>query len=142
MFSDIVRELRHAVDADTHPWDQTLYVRAADLLRDAQAEIERLTKERNGWQATAAGLSQDISNAEDGIERLTAELADERSECMEQVKLVVMFADRWEREKRLADQLAEAVNDLFVLLPPDRVRLIRPTSRIALAAYEEARRER
>ncbi len=38
----------------------------------AAAEIKRLTDERNEWQATAAGLSQDISNAEDEIERLRA----------------------------------------------------------------------
>jgi chromosome segregation ATPase len=46
-----------------HPCNARLY--AAD-------EIERLTKQRDEWQATAAGLSQDISNAEDEIERLRA----------------------------------------------------------------------
>jgi HAMP domain-containing protein len=45
-----------------------------------QAEIERLTKERYGWQATAAGLSQDISNAEDEIERLRAQVERMRAE--------------------------------------------------------------
>jgi hypothetical protein len=47
---------------------------------------------------------------------------------------------RWhDAERALADQLAEAFNDVFALLPPDRVRLIRPTSHIAIAAYRTAR---
>jgi hypothetical protein len=36
----------------------------------AADEIERLREQSDGWQATAAGLSEDISNAEDEIERL------------------------------------------------------------------------
>lgn len=43
---------------------------------DAADEIERLTTSRDGWQATAAGLIEDIGNAEDEIERLRDELAD------------------------------------------------------------------
>lgn len=41
-----------------------------ELVIDIIEEIERLRKERNQWQAAAAGLSQDISNAEDEIEQL------------------------------------------------------------------------
>jgi uncharacterized small protein (DUF1192 family) len=43
---------------------------ARTVIDHLHAEIERLTKQRDEWQATAAGLSQDISNAEDEIERL------------------------------------------------------------------------
>jgi predicted RNase H-like nuclease (RuvC/YqgF family) len=39
----------------------------------AKAEIKRLQESSNRWQATAAGLSQDISNAEDEVEMLRAE---------------------------------------------------------------------
>ncbi len=42
------------------------------VCRDAADEIERLREQSDGWQATAAGLSEDISNAEDEIERLRA----------------------------------------------------------------------
>ena len=42
MSGDIVRELRHAVEADTDPWDETLYVRAADEIERLRAENERL----------------------------------------------------------------------------------------------------
>jgi hypothetical protein len=38
------------------------------------AEIEQLRKERNGWQAEAAGISEDLSNAEDEIELLQEEI--------------------------------------------------------------------
>jgi hypothetical protein len=48
---------------------------------DAADEIERLTKERDGWQATAAGLAQDISNADDEIERLRAEASRSCIDC-------------------------------------------------------------
>lgn len=43
MINDIVAELRHALEADDNPWDETLYGRAAD-------EIERL---RNAGDALA-----------------------------------------------------------------------------------------
>ncbi len=66
------------------------------------------------------------------IERLRAEVRGFQAEsgCWQ----------RWhDAERALADQLAEAFNDVFALLPPDRVRLIRPTSHIAIAAYRTAR---
>jgi hypothetical protein len=34
-------------------------------------KMEQLVTERNGWQATAAGISEDLSNAEDAVEDLT-----------------------------------------------------------------------
>jgi hypothetical protein len=40
------------------------------IFDEAADEIEQLTQERNHWQSSAAGLSQDISNAEDEIELL------------------------------------------------------------------------
>jgi chromosome segregation ATPase len=38
------------------------------LLEQDSCEIVKLKEERNAWQATSAGLSQDLSNAEDDIE--------------------------------------------------------------------------
>jgi chromosome segregation ATPase len=64
MSSDIVERLRHVA------WLAEEGSKVTDMAATAANEIERLTNERNGWQATAAGLSQDISNAEDEIERL------------------------------------------------------------------------
>lgn len=49
-----------------------------NTVADAIAEIERL----QGWQATAAGLSQDISNAEDEIERLQVQVRGQAFELM------------------------------------------------------------
>jgi hypothetical protein len=40
----------------------------AGHVRDIIEEIERLREQARAWQATAAGLSQDLSNAEDEIE--------------------------------------------------------------------------
>jgi len=42
----------------------------AGFIRTIIEEIELLREQANRWQATAAGLSQDISNAEDEIESL------------------------------------------------------------------------
>jgi hypothetical protein len=39
-----------------------------------------MREQSDGWQATAAGLSEDISNAEDEIERLRAELEQSRQD--------------------------------------------------------------
>jgi chromosome segregation ATPase len=52
--------------------DSVVFVPDRDDLIDAADEIERLREQSDGWQATAAGLSEDISNAEDEIERLRA----------------------------------------------------------------------
>jgi hypothetical protein len=40
------------------------------IFEEAAQEIQQLRVERNGWQAEAAGIVQDISNAEDKIEDL------------------------------------------------------------------------
>jgi hypothetical protein len=48
---------------------------SAGFVRDVIEHIEALEKRANEWQATAAGLSQDISNAEDEIEQLREKLA-------------------------------------------------------------------
>jgi hypothetical protein len=44
----------------------------AGFIRTIIEEIESLRQQAQTWQATAAGLSQDLSNAEDEIESLTA----------------------------------------------------------------------
>lgn len=62
--SDILEHLHDILDG---PFP--MYVLRQDLC-DIISEITRLEEERNMWQSTAAGLSQDISNAEDEIERL------------------------------------------------------------------------
>ncbi len=72
---DIVNQLLpYVVNEMRMPAGLTITV--IEEIERMQAEIERLTKERYGWQATAAGLSQDISNAEDEIERLRAQVAE------------------------------------------------------------------
>jgi len=62
---DIVPRLRiiHCAGDNLTPCGTCLPCQAAD-------EIERLREQSDGWQATAAGLSEDIGNAEDEIERL------------------------------------------------------------------------
>jgi SMC interacting uncharacterized protein involved in chromosome segregation len=46
----------------------------AGFVRTVIEKIESLREQSQAWQATAAGLSQDISNAEDEIERLQEEI--------------------------------------------------------------------
>jgi hypothetical protein len=43
---------------------------SAGFVRTVIEEIEWLREQTRAWQATAAGLSQDLSNAEDEIESL------------------------------------------------------------------------
>lgn len=64
------------------------------------------------------------------VRRLTKELAEERAECMEQVKLVVMFADRCERLR------AEVVR-----LRAERDHAQVQADHLAKRLIEEARRE-
>lgn len=45
MISDIVKELRYAVEADKDPWDETLYQRAAGAIDRLNGELDR-TNER------------------------------------------------------------------------------------------------
>jgi hypothetical protein len=61
--------------------DSVVFVPDRDDLIDAADEIERMREQSDGWQATAAGLSEDISNAEDEIERLRA-AGDALAECL------------------------------------------------------------
>jgi 3-hydroxyisobutyrate dehydrogenase-like beta-hydroxyacid dehydrogenase len=73
---DIVTRLRiiHCAADDLTPCGTCLICQAAD-------EIERMRESSNRWQATAAGLSEDIGNAEDEIERLRA-AGDALAECL------------------------------------------------------------
>lgn len=68
---DILERLREkeyaCCGADYEP---DAYCNACVLHVEAANQIERLTRERNRWQATAAGLSEDLSNAEDEIKWL------------------------------------------------------------------------
>lgn len=62
---DIVTRLRHAEENGICEWQ---------VLIEAADEIERLVQERNRWQATAAGITQDLSNCEDKFEELKEEI--------------------------------------------------------------------
>ena len=75
------------------------------LCQEAADEIERLTKQRDEWQATAAGLSQDISNAEDEIERLRSKMEQWRNRA---------FSEKFERLKREdeIERLTDEINSL------------------------------
>jgi hypothetical protein len=88
---------------------------------------------------TLKGVSM-VTYLSETVRNLTEELAAERGECMEQVKLVVMFADRWERERALADQLFEAMGAVQWAIPSSDPSLI--IWNAAVAAHQEARRER
>jgi predicted nucleic acid-binding Zn-ribbon protein len=102
MSSDIVERLRHVA------WLAEEGSKVTDMAATAANEIERLTNERNGWQATAAGLSQDISNAEDEIERLRAEverlraIGDALIGALENnlMATAVVFVNQWKEARR------------------------------------------
>jgi hypothetical protein len=53
-----------------------------NTIADAIQEIKKLLEQSNRWQATAAGLSQDISNAEDDIERLQEQVQSKSIELL------------------------------------------------------------
>jgi len=66
---NIVEELRTmARVVDESQGEATVTMLSGSLFDDAADEIERLTTQRDQWQAKAAGISQDISNAEDELE--------------------------------------------------------------------------
>ena len=65
-----LRQMQHEAESKwPDPSDPPLTVAG-----EAADEIQRLRESSNRWQATAAGLSEDIGNAEDEIERLREEL--------------------------------------------------------------------
>jgi uncharacterized protein YaaN involved in tellurite resistance len=66
---NIVEELRTmARVVDESQGEATVTMLSGSLFDDAADEIERLATERDQWQAKTAGISQDISNAEDELE--------------------------------------------------------------------------
>lgn len=67
MTDDVVTIIRHMVDGTVAVHQRTPLEHAALQAAD---EIDRLRELAGRWQATAAGLSQDISNAEDEIAQL------------------------------------------------------------------------
>lgn len=74
---NIVEDLRiMARVVDESQGDADVTMLSGSLFDEAADEIERLTAERDQWQAKTAGISQDISNAEDELE--DARLAIER----------------------------------------------------------------
>jgi hypothetical protein len=69
--TDLLQELRDfAYIIDETKGSAVVTMLEGKIFNDAADEIERITEESNRWQASAAGLSQDISNAEDQIEQL------------------------------------------------------------------------
>jgi len=66
---NIVEDLRiMARVVDESQGEAAVTMLSGSLFDEAADEIERLTTQRDQWQATAAGISQDISNAEDELE--------------------------------------------------------------------------
>lgn len=85
-----------------------------------RARFERLLRESIGSVWADVYLS-DVGGALAEVDRLTAEAT----------HLARVIRDRDEWNDHLADQVAaltEALRDVFTLLPPDRVRLIRPSN--------------
>jgi predicted nucleic acid-binding Zn-ribbon protein len=70
MADDIINQLLHFVHNEERM--------PAGLVRTVVEEIEWLREQAATWQATAAGLAQDISNAEDEVERLSEKQQDLR----------------------------------------------------------------
>jgi len=68
------------------------------LLNDAAHEIERLREEARAWQAAAAGLSQDISNSEDEIEKLNLRIEELEADN------IYLKNEKW-RMSKLCDRL-------------------------------------
>lgn len=69
-------EVDPVVDPEQQAWSAMCGAHTPETLADTLIdELRRLRAERDGWQATAAGISQDISNAEDEIELLREQVA-------------------------------------------------------------------
>ena len=72
---DIVEYLRDFAEiVEKSKGDAVVVMLSGDIFIEAAEEIERLTQERNRWRATASGLLEDISNAEDEIESLETQI--------------------------------------------------------------------
>jgi archaellum component FlaC len=69
-------DLRDVIDdaADEIELMQDQIANCEKIVASQSAEIERLIEVSRSWQATAAGLSQDASNAEDETERMWSEI--------------------------------------------------------------------
>ena len=96
MTDDIVTRLHDRLDS-------VVFVPDRDDLIDAADEIERLREQSDGWQATAAGLSEDISNAEDEIERLRAA----GDALAERLRWWTDNTDAWYRDHRVLQRWEE-----------------------------------
>jgi RNA binding exosome subunit len=70
-------------------------VYSSNLHHLAVKEIERLQNMLQVSESLRANLARDLT--------------EEIEECMEQAKLVVMFADRWDKQRAVSDQLYDGI---------------------------------
>ena len=105
--------------------DHECELAAWELLREAKAKIEELKTQLGDAKATADLWIQKAKQADEAAADLKVELADTRrhwkEETEEQARLLGMSAERecdlrgkLERERALADRLAEALRPLLI----------------------------
>ena len=129
--------------------DHECELAAWELLREAKAKIEELKTQLGDAKATADLWIQKAKQADEAAADLKVELADTRrhwkEETEEQARLLGMSAERecdlrgkLERERALADRLAEALRPLLIATWREK----QPSkAELAFAAWKEARSE-